>query len=41
MHNLWLTKGFQIEPLVYLAIVSGLLVVRVVPLASFKTRPSG
>ncbi len=31
VHYLWLAKGFQIEPLVYLVVILGLLALRLVP----------
>lgn len=34
LHYVWLAKGFQIEPLVYLAIIFGLLGLRLIPRAS-------
>ncbi|MEQ6249857.1 protein-methionine-sulfoxide reductase heme-binding subunit MsrQ [Sulfitobacter sp. HNIBRBA3233] len=31
IHYLWLVKGFQIEPILYMAVILGLLALRVVP----------
>ena len=31
VHFIWLSKGFQLEPLIYLAVILGLLVLRIRP----------
>jgi sulfoxide reductase heme-binding subunit YedZ len=31
LHYIWLAKGFQIEPLVYMALILGLLALRLRP----------
>ncbi len=37
LHYVWLARGFQIEPLAYLAVVLGLLALRAIPKASRQT----
>ncbi|EAQ26041.1 protein-methionine-sulfoxide reductase heme-binding subunit MsrQ [Roseovarius sp. 217] len=37
VHFIWLSKGFQIEPLIYLAVILGLLVLRWRPLARIRS----
>ncbi|SLN66885.1 Sulfoxide reductase heme-binding subunit YedZ [Roseovarius gaetbuli] len=37
VHFIWLVKGFQIEPLVYLAVILGLLALRLRPLRKKQT----
>lgn len=37
LHYVWLARGFQIEPLAYLAVVFGLLALRAIPKASRQT----
>lgn len=36
VHYLWLVKGFQIEPIIYLVIILGLVAVRYVPFGSVR-----
>lgn len=36
IHYLWLVKGFQIEPIIYLSIILGLVVVRYLPLRGVR-----
>lgn len=39
VHFVWLTRGFPTEPLVYFALISGLLLLRLVPAAAPVRRP--
>ena len=36
LHYVWLAKGFQIEPLIYLAVITSLIALRAVPRAQSK-----
>jgi sulfoxide reductase heme-binding subunit YedZ len=38
LHYIWLVKGFQIEPLVYAAIIGGLIALRYAPKLARRAR---
>ena len=40
LHYLWLVKGFQIEPIIYLVIIIGLVATRYLPNTRRKTAPA-
>lgn len=40
LHYVWLAKGFQIEPMIYMALILGLVVLRYLPKKSSFARPS-
>jgi sulfoxide reductase heme-binding subunit YedZ len=36
IHSLWLVKGFQLEPIIYLLVILGLIAVRYISLERFR-----